>query len=75
MIIQEAGLDFGLVQIGTICETFITIENISNLQVKWTLQPLSHKVNEKFVIFFYVKLLIFFLGIVSFSIKWSITTT
>ncbi len=51
MIIQEAGLDFGLVQIGTICETFITIENISNLQVKWTLQPLSHKVNEKFVTF------------------------
>lgn len=52
MIIQEAGLDFGLVQIGTICETFISIENISNLQVKWTLQPLSHKVNEKFLTFF-----------------------
>jgi hypothetical protein len=53
MIIQEAGLDFGLVQIGTICETFISIENISNLQVKWTLQPLSHKVNEKFLTFFF----------------------
>jgi hypothetical protein len=44
LVIQEAGLDFGLVQIGTICESFITIENISNLLAKWTLSALSHKV-------------------------------
>lgn len=44
MIIQEAGLDFGLVQIGTICKSFITIENISNLPLTWNLLPLSHQV-------------------------------
>lgn len=44
MIIQEAGIDFGLVQIGTICKTFITIENISNLPLNWTLAALSHSV-------------------------------
>ncbi len=36
-IIQEAGLDFGLVQIGEISKSYITIENISNLELKWTL--------------------------------------
>lgn len=36
-VIQEAGLDFGLVEIGDISKSYITIENISNLALKWTL--------------------------------------
>lgn len=42
-IIQEAGLDFGLVQIGEISKSYITIENISNLELKWTLNCSEHQ--------------------------------
>lgn len=41
-VIQEAGLDFGLVQIGDIAKSYMTIENISNLPLKWSLSCSEH---------------------------------
>ncbi len=41
-VIQEAGLDFGLVQIGQVSTSFITIENVSNLALRWTLNCCEH---------------------------------
>ncbi|CAF0775579.1 unnamed protein product [Brachionus calyciflorus] len=41
--IKEAGIDFGLVRIGDTSKSFITIENVSNLPLKWSLECLENK--------------------------------
>jgi hypothetical protein len=45
LVIAEAGLDFGLVQIGNSSKSFITIENISNLDMKWNLSSSQYQVH------------------------------
>ena len=48
LVIREAGLDFGLVQIGNESRSFIMIENISNLPLQWSLSCADEfKVTEK----------------------------
>jgi len=48
LIIREAGLDFGLVQIGNESKSFIIIENISNLPLCWNLScPENFKVIKR----------------------------
>jgi hypothetical protein len=37
LVIKEAAVDFGLVQMGNKIKSFVTIENISNLPLKWHL--------------------------------------
>lgn len=39
--IKEAAVDFGLVQIGTVVESFVTLENISNLPLEWNMSVLE----------------------------------
>ena len=53
LTIQEAAVDFGLVQIGTVAKSFVTINNISNLPLKWHLNCLEHKVVINYSINFY----------------------
>jgi hypothetical protein len=43
VVIKEAALDFGLVQIGTNSASFITVENLSNLPLKWNLKCFEHE--------------------------------
>jgi hypothetical protein len=44
MQIKEAAVDFGLVQLGYRVKSFVTVENISNLPLKWHLSSLEFKV-------------------------------
>ncbi len=44
-VIQEAGLDFGLVKLGEVGQSFVMLDNISNLPLNWSLVCLDNKVD------------------------------
>jgi hypothetical protein len=43
--IKEAAVDFGLVQMGNKVKSFVTVENISNLPLRWHLSCLEYQVS------------------------------
>lgn len=46
-VIQEANVDFGLVKLGETARSYVTLENISNLQLNWKLKCLENQVYIK----------------------------
>ena len=54
-ILREAAIDFGLVKIANTSKSFITIDNISSLPLKWHLRCLENEV------YFYIYIFNFFI--------------